>query len=281
MRNIFAIIKKFYVFLLFLVLQILSIALLVDSTNYQRTQFLEQANSMVGQVYSRRARLSEYLRLGEINDQLSLENALLRSRLTENYLIERAAADTVRDTLTRQRFTYRTAKVVNASVNRMKNYLVLDRGYASDVQPKMSVIANGAIVGIVRSVTENFAVVMPVLHTDFKASVRLKRSGVDGSLVWSGGNPAIAEVIDIPKNIPVEVGDTIITSGHSRRFPANLLAGRVVEVNDEDNDYHLIRIELGADFRKLDHVLVVGDLYREEIQQALQQVDPDAATDID
>lgn len=233
---------------------------------------MQQANDAVGEVYSRRASLSEYLRLGEINDALSLENAQLRSQLPENYLLQRTDVDSIGDTLALARYTYRTAKVINASVNREKNFVLIDRGTDGGVTQDMGVISNGAIVGVVRSTSQHFSVVMPVLHADFKASVRLKRSGVVGSMIWPGGNPAVANVIEIPKNIPVEVGDTVITSGYSDYFPANLLAGTVIEINDEDNDFHLIRIQLGADFRKLDHVLVISDIFKEELQQLTQQV---------
>lgn len=272
MRNILAIIKRFYVFLIFLALQAFALVLLYKSSLYHHSEMMQQANDAVGEVYSRRASLSEYLRLGEINDALSLENAQLRSQLPENYLLQRTDVDSIGDTLALARYTYRTAKVINASVNREKNFVLIDRGTDGGVTQDMGVISNGAIVGVVRSTSQHFSVVMPVLHADFKASVRLKRSGVVGSMIWPGGNPAVANVIEIPKNIPVEVGDTVITSGYSDYFPANLLAGTVIEINDEDNDFHLIRIQLGADFRKLDHVLVISDIFKEELQQLTQQV---------
>jgi rod shape-determining protein MreC len=282
MRNILALIQRFYVFLMFLALQILALVILFNSNNYHRSEILKQSNGMVGYIYSNRAKLSEYLRLGEINDRLSLENALLRSELPDNYMLIRHDVDSLRDTTTLQRYTYRIAKVINATLNRKKNYVVLDRGYDGGISEGMGVISNGAIVGAVRSVSEHFSIVMPVLHTDFKASVKLKRSGVIGSMVWgkTGFDPAIADVIDVPKNIPVAPGDTIITSGFSEIFPANLIAGIVEEVNDEDNDYHIIRVRLGADFRRLDHVMVIGDLFKEEQENLIQGVEQqDAAND--
>jgi rod shape-determining protein MreC len=273
MKNILALLRRFYLFLLFLCLEAIALTMLFKNNRFHGSEFIRHSSDWVGGIYSQRAQLSEYLRLGEINDQLSLENALLRSAAQENYWNLRTESDTLLDTTHVQRYTYRTAKVVNASVNREKNYVVIDRGTLGDIRADMGVISGGNIVGVVRSASEHFAVVMPVIHSDFKASVRLRKSGAFGSLVWRGGNAQLADVIDIPKNIPVATGDTIITSGYSTYFPANLHVGIVEWVDDSDNDYHLIKVRMGADFRKLDHVLVVSDIFKMEQDTLLKKVE--------
>lgn len=273
MKNILALLRRFYLFLLFLCLEAIALTMLFKNNRFHGSEFIRHSSDWVGGIYSQRAQLSEYLRLGEINDQLSLENALLRSAAQENYWNLRNESDTLLDSTHVQRYTYRTAKVVNASVNREKNYVVIDRGTLGDIRADMGVISGGNIVGVVRSASEHFAVVMPVIHSDFKASVRLRKSGAFGSLVWRGGNAQLADVIDIPKNIPVAPGDTIITSGYSTYFPANLHVGIVEWVDDSDNDYHLIKVRMGADFRKLDHVLVVSDIFKMEQDTLLKKVE--------
>jgi rod shape-determining protein MreC len=273
MKNILALLRRFYLFLLFLALQAIALTMLFRNTRFHGAEFVRHSSDWVGGIYSQRAQLSEYLRLGEINDQLSLENALLRSAAQENYWNLRTETDTLNDTTSIQRYVYRTAKVVNASVNREKNYIVVDRGTLGSVTADMGVIAGGNIVGVVRSASEHFAVVMPVIHSDFKASVRLRKSGAFGSLVWRGGDAQIADVIDIPKNIPVAPGDTIVTSGYSTYFPSNINVGTVEWVDDSDNDYHLIKVRMGADFRKLDHVLVVSDIFKLEQDSLLNKVE--------
>ena len=273
MKNILALLRRFYLFLLFLALQAIALTMLFRNTRFHGAEFVRHSSDWVGGIYSQRAQLSEYLRLGEINDQLSLENALLRSEAQENYWNLRTETDTLNDTTSIQRYVYRTAKVVNASVNREKNYIVVDRGTLGSVTADMGVIAGGNIVGVVRSASEHFAVVMPVIHSDFKASVRLRKSGAFGSLVWRGGDAQIADVIDIPKNIPVAPGDTIVTSGYSTYFPSNINVGTVEWVDDSDNDYHLIKVRMGADFRRLDHVLIVSDIFKQEQDTLLNKVE--------
>lgn len=273
MKNILALIRRFYLFLLFLGLQALALILLFRNNRFHGSEFVRHSSDWVGGIYSQRARLSEYLRLGEINDQLSLENALLRSTSQENFWRLRTEKDTLNDTTSIQRYVYRTAQVVNASVNREKNYITIDRGTLGEVGPDMGVIAGGNMVGVVRSASEHFAVVMPIIHADFKASVRLRKSGAFGSLVWRGGDAQIADVIDIPKNIPVAPGDTIVSSGYSAYFPANIHVGTVEWIDDSDNDYHLIKVRMGADFRRLDHVLVISDIFKQEQDTLLNKVE--------
>ena len=273
MKNKLALLRRFYLFLLFQALKAIALTMLFRNTRFHGAEFVRHSSDWVGGIYSQRAQLSEYLRLGEINDQLSLENALLRSEAQENYWNLRTETDTLNDTTSIQRYVYRTAKVVNASVNREKNYIVVDRGTLGSVTADMGVIAGGNIVGVVRSASEHFAVVMPVIHSDFKASVRLRKSGAFGSLVWRGGDAQIADVIDIPKNIPVAPGDTIVTSGYSTYFPSNINVGTVEWVDDSDNDYHLIKVRMGADFRRLDHVLIVSDIFKQEQDTLLNKVE--------
>lgn len=273
MKNILALIRRFYLFLLFLGLQALALTMLFRNNRFHGSEFIRHSSDWAGGIYSQRAQLSEYLRLGEINDQLSLENALLRSTSQENFWRLRTEKDTLNDTTSFQRYIYRTAKVVNASVNREKNYITIDRGLLGEVGPDMGVIAGGNMVGVVRSASEHFAVVMPIIHADFKASVRLRKSGAFGSLVWRGGDAQIADVIDIPKNIPVAPGDTIVSSGYSAFFPANIHVGTVEWIDDSDNDYHIIKVRMGADFRRLDHVLVISDIFKQEQDTLLNKVE--------
>jgi len=275
MRNILALIQRFYVTLLFFGLLGLGLAMLFGSNNYQRSAFVRHSTDLVGEIYSRRDHLSQYLRLGEINDQLALENARLRSRLPSNFLITDTSTYDVADSLHRQRYIFRTGRVINATVTRDMNYLTLDRGEMQGVKKDMGVIAGGAIVGIVTSTSNNFSVVMPVIHSSFQTPVRL--NGFYGQLTWRGGDPELARVDDIPKHARIQVGDTITTTGYSFAFPAGELVGFVTDIDDESKEsFHVVTIRLATDFRKLNYVEIVSDLFREEIesiQKAQEQAD--------
>lgn len=274
MRNILRLIQRYYVFLLFLALQGFALFVFFNNNRYAKAEFISHSRDWVGSIYSKRTQLKEYLMLGEINDRLSLENALLRSRLPENVMRIDTTVNQHVDTLNFQRYEYRSAKVENLTLNRERNYIMIDRGKIGGIKPEMGVIANGSIVGIVSSVSEHFAVVMPVLHSKFQASVRMKGSGDFGLLVWPGGNPEIANVKEIPKHVTVNVGDTVVTSGYSSHFPAGMIVGYVQSLDDKaEENFHRINIRLSTDFRRLEYVQVINDLLKEEEEQLLENVE--------
>lgn len=212
--------------------------------------------------------------LGEINDRLSLENAILRSKLPENVMVVDTTSFEAYDTLAFQRYIYRNAKVENMTLNRERNYIMLDRGTIGGIEPEMGVISNGSIVGIVRSVSKHFSVVMPVLHSKFQASVRMKGSGDIGLLVWPGGDPEMAIVNGIPKHVKVEIGDTVVTSGYSSKFPVNIMVGYVQSLDDRaEENFRRINIRLSTDYRKLDYVQVIDDLLKDEEDKLLEETE--------
>jgi hypothetical protein len=48
----------------------------------------------------------------------------------------------------------------------------------------------------------------------------------------------------------------------------------VEEIDDvTNNDNHILKIRLGANFRRLDHVLVVSDLMKTEADSLTQQIE--------
>jgi rod shape-determining protein MreC len=126
--------------------------------------------------------------------------------------------------------------------------------------------ANG-IVGQVISVTDNYAAVMSVLSKDFKVSAKLKKSEYFGNMHWDGINSTTATLEEIPKHVPVKVGDTIVTSGFSELFPRNIMIGTVKKVKTQaDKNFLEITVNLSTDFGNLSYVYIVKNIRRNELQ---------------
>ena len=243
---------------------------LFSENNFHRKEFIRHSSDFAGYIYAKRDEFTSYLRLAEINDQLAIENAALRSLLPENYITSDTA--TFKAQGVRQHYTYTPAKVVNATVSRKRNYLTLNKGYAEGIGIEMGVIANGSIVGIVSSVSENYSIVMPVLHTKFQGSVKMKGTGEFGILEWLGGDPLFAFVKEIPKHVYVNVGDTVVTTGFSSHFPEGMLIGSVETLEDKpEENFHRIKVKLATDYRKVAWVQVVKNLQKMEIDSLQQQ----------
>lgn len=227
------------------------------------------ANNISGHVYNTYKGVNDYFYLRNYNDSLVAENAMLRAQLYESKYDNRIVVGTMVDSnaKTVQNYTYITARVIRNSVNEASNLIYLDRGKNQGISKQMGVINSNGIVGQVISVTDNYAAVMSVLSKDFKISAKFKKNQYFGNLHWDGINANTAVLEDIPKHVPVKVGDTIVTSGFSQLFPRNVMVGRVKSVNMEaDKNFLDISVSLSTNFGSLSYVYVVNDIRKQEIQ---------------
>jgi rod shape-determining protein MreC len=231
---------------------------------------MSATNRVTGQTYATYAGLGEYLRLRKINDSLMAENAGLRAQLYESKYDNAIDSGSITDSISKktvQHFTYITARVIRNSVNSATNLIYLDRGRLQGVSKQMGVINSNGIVGQIVSVTDNYSVAMSVLHKDFKVSVKFKKNEFFGNMHWDGINTGTASLEDIPKHVPVKVGDTLVTSGFSQLFPRNIMAGTVKSVKMQpDKNFLEITVNLSTDFGNLNYVYVVNNIRKEELQ---------------
>lgn len=268
MRNLYLFLVKNYAFILFLVLEIISISFLVRNNQYQRATVLNSADDFTGRMYERKNNITDYFNLRETNAMLMAENAALRKRLLESYYTLPADTGFVFDSVYQQRYNYIEAKVINNSFIRRSNYLTLDKGADLGIKRNMGVIGPDGVVGIVRNVGEHYSSARSLLHKDVKISALIERNGVIGSLIWQGYDPRYALLNDIPAHIEILEGDKVITSGYSSIFPKGIAVGivRKVEKNKGDN-FQKIEVDLATNFESLEYVYVVRDFMKTEIQQ--------------
>lgn len=264
MKNLFALIWRNNFFLLFLILQSICFFLMVSNKKYHQASFLNSTNKAVANVNKLVSAVTQYINLKENNEALSRENAALKSLFPDVFYIDSAQKIVKHDTLYKQQYTFTPARIINNSVNRRNNYLTLDKGTAQGVGPGMAVITSQGIVGVVKDVSEHYSSVMSVLHKEFKLSVRVKKNGYIGSLVWEGYNSAYVTLDYIARHVPVAKGDTIVTSNFSSIFPEGVMVGTIDNVDDVAGDFFKIRVKLSADLGSLTYVYVVNNLMRNE-----------------
>src|SRR5665647_2131276 len=78
---------------------------------------------------------------------------------------------------------YMEAKVIGNSVSLPNNYIQLNRGALQGLQKDLGVIdVNNAVVGTVIDISNNYAVVMSLLHRQSNISAKLKKTGEVGNL---------------------------------------------------------------------------------------------------
>ena len=186
---------------------------------------------------------------------------------------QQAVMDTIAyDTLGHfRKYLFRAAKVVNNSVGFQNNYLTIHRGEKQGIRKDMGVISPTGVAGSVIYTSENFAVVMSLLHSQSRLSAKLKKSGETGQVLWDGKNPSYLTMINLPKSMPVVKGDTIVTSQYSSRFPQGVIIGTVAEiVDDKSSNFYTLKLKTATDFYNVEHVTVVENLQKEE-QKKLEE----------
>ena len=273
-NRLILLLKKYDYVVVFLLLVIVSVVLMSRTSYYQSSKLISWTNSIAGGWYQGVHSISGYFGLKSENDRLAEENARLRAQLEESYIKYNDSVFTVNDTTYRQRYSYTEAQVIKNSWNQQNNYVMINKGSSHGIKPDMAVISPDGIVGVVMSVSDNFATIMPVLHSDSRNSVKVKRTGISGSLVWDGADYRYAQVIDVPTTHKFLQGDTIITSGLANDFPEGIPVGYVMEAeNLSGSGFYIVKIRLATDFNKLDHVYIINDRFGQEMKSLMDRTE--------
>lgn len=278
MENLLRFLIKSSSFLLFLLLEIVSISLIVSHNNYHQSVFLSSANVVIGNIYETVNEATAYFDLNRENALLSRENNALKNK--NSYLLKKLAdlnpnAIKTDSTSANSQFKYIEAKVINSSVNKQQNYITLNRGSLSGIKPDMGVINAKGVVGIVSTVSKNFSVVIPILNPRAKISCRLDSSKYFGSLVWEGKSPSYGSLEEIPHHVKIFKNEAIRTSGFSAIFPEGILVGTIRNFDtSESNSFYNIKVKLAVNFQNLSYVNVVYFENKKELTEIEKSLNP-------
>ena len=274
MRNLLNFLIKYNYWFLFILLEVASFVLLFRFNRYQQSVFFTSANAAAGKLYEATGSIAAYFHLKETNEDLLDHNIRLEQRVA---LLERALLDARSDTTlyrsldsvpASSRYTLHKARVIKNSLNRLDNYLTLDKGSADSIRPEMGVVDANGVVGIVYKTTPHYALVISLLNSKSSLSCKIQGSDYFGYLKWEGGDSQYAYLRDLPRHAEFSVGDTVVTSGYSAVFPPGLLVGYIDEMSDShDGLSYLLKIRLATDFGRVSDVRVIANHDLPELKQ--------------
>ena len=263
MRNLSAFIEKHSYVLLFILLQIISFIFIVSFNEPQKSRFGVVSTAFQGRIYSITQKVNKYFFLEFANHRLVEENARLYANQIYSKYDESINSNKVIDTIYDQQYEYISAKVLNNSTNKLQNYITINKGWKHGIKKNMAVICPSGIVGVVVRTSKNFSLIMTVLNSQFKVSTKFKNSGFYGSLTWNGKDYKIATLEEIPLHAIINIGDTLVTNSYSNLFPSEIIVGTVESFYQADN-FFSADVLLSTDFKRIDYVYVVRDLYKAE-----------------
>ena len=272
MQKLILFIKRVYVPLLFIVLEIVALRYYAHSSSYAEARLLTASNRIVGGVYGSISGIGDYFGLRRENrlllDEVArLNNELTRYRENEAYQLLDSLGSEIET-----KYTYMTARVIRNSVGRMRNFITLNKGLRDGVETDMAVLTpSGAMVGYVISCSERYAVCISILNVDFNASGKLAGDGHSGSIYWDGKSTEKVQMHELSKYAAVEVGDTVVSTGYSHFFPEDVAIGYVTSVSaDQTTSSYDLELRLAADMTRLNDVVLIKnvDLYELEALEA-------------
>ena len=279
MRNLLNFLVKYNYWFLFILLEVASFVLLFRFNRYQQSVFFTSANAVAGKLYEVTGSIAAYFHLKETNEDLLDHNIRLEQRVAQ---LERALLDARSDTTlyhsldsvpSTHSYSLYKARIIKNSLNRLDNYLTLDKGSADSIRPEMGVVDANGVVGIVYKTTPHYALVISLLNSKSSLSCKIQGSDYFGYLKWEGGDSQYAYLRDLPRHAEFSVGDTVVTSGYSAVFPPGLLVGYIDEMSDShDGLSYLLKIRLATDFGRVSDVRVIANHNLPELKQLNEQL---------
>lgn len=257
---------------LFILLEIVSMVLIYRNNVYQRSIIFSSGNVVTGYIASISGAVTSYLNLKQINKELVDRNGHLEMELLR--LREKIAVlggDTAGfkgyapDSTEVFRYNFITAQVVSNSVTKIANYITINKGRKDGVLPDMGVVSQNGVVGVVSTVSDEFAVIISLLNPKFRPSCKIVGSNYFGTLGWDGRDINYANLDELPRHVDFQKGDTIVTNGFSSIFPAGIVVGTVESHEKQhDDNFYSVRVKLATNFATLTDVRVIANYKQEE-----------------
>jgi len=255
--------------LLFILLEGISLFLLFSLNDYQGSVWLSSANTAAGNMLEVRQRVTSYFGLAAENERLAEQNALLTEQVfgLQQALDSAGLVRLTAETVGRWPFGVVPATVVENSTGKPDNYVTINKGTDDGIRPDMGVVSSDGVVGVTYRCSRHYSLVLPILNRKSNISCKVRPGESFGYLEWPGGDARTALLRDVPRYADISVGDTVVTSGHSSFFPEGLMVGVIRDFEPSaDNLSNNIYVQLSTPFAHLRHVFVIQNAGAEERQ---------------
>jgi rod shape-determining protein MreC len=140
----------------------------------------------------------------------------------------------------------------------------------------MPVVNDQGLIGRVSSVNDSTSVVLMITDPSSSFNAVLQSNRLNGVV---NGQPGGGLVMDlIPQRQPLAVGEVVLTSSQSEKYPVGIPIGIVEEVRGRDIDVHQQAVlRPMVDFNSLETVLVVTNFDPGEVGPAfVETAEPEA-----
>ncbi len=169
------------------------------------------------------------------NRALEIENKILADML--NYVVPPEA-------------DFITAKVVAQEGTAFAHSLTVYVGENNHVEKGQVAISDKGVIGRVEDVGSRYAKIALINNINSKISVMIENTRVRGMMV--GQNDIWPELVFLPLDAELNVGDKVVTSGIGGVFPVGLPVGKIASVSKNS-----AKIEPANNLSRLEYVMIV------------------------
>lgn len=274
MRNLFAFLKRFQIFLVFAVLQVIALSLYFSFFFYPRSQYFTTSSNVVAKIWEVRNSIVGQLNLRHSNDELQKNNAELMEKLPDSYIRIDNNTVKVNDTVFKQKYEYIPAEIINSTVENRNNYFTINVGTLHGAERGLGVISDNGVVGVIHRCSEHYSIVKSVLSENINISVFIEKIGLYGLLKWDGVDPRRGSITGISNDLKIKKWSRVVTREGTGLFPKGILVGKVEKPKKVEGEaFWDVSILFSEDYRKLQKVYIVKNLLSEE-QQKIEALIP-------
>lgn len=186
--------------------------------------------------------------------QLAAENSLLAEYRLENMRLRRLLG--LQEEMAGQ-YQLLAAEVIGRRVPTWYTSLELNRGLADGAAAGMAVVNEDGLVGRVAAVSQHTAEVHLLTSPQVGVAAMAQDSRVPG-VVQGGREAGLLEMIHLPHDALIQVGEIVVSSGWGGVFPPGLRIGTVKEIIPDPNGLMKKAVlEPAADIDRVEEAFII------------------------
>lgn len=211
---------------------------------------------------------SENRALRELNLQLSGEVVKAKQALNENNALRALLA--FKTQAGAQPLI--SADVIGKTSIELRNYITLNKGEKDGSDEGMTVRTDAGLVGLIVAASDNYSLVELITNKNVKISAKVQRNNINGIVVWDGGDDFLLK--NIPESYDVQIGDILLTSNQSNKYPIDVPIARVVDSKtDHGSLFRRILLKPLVNFSTLEQVFIIKQVSDPERIELIKQME--------
>ena len=153
-------------------------------------------------------------------------------------------------------YSFVAGRVIGSGIEFGVRSFILNIGEEDGVKENLPVINGDGLVGKIISISPDQSITQILMDHNSLVSARLEGSREAGVISWDGNS--WLNLLYISRDVPVSLGEVVVTSGLSQIYPPDLQIGIVSDIKQNEYDlFKQIRINPSVNFNALEEVLVI------------------------